>query len=359
MNRRRFVTLPLGMLAIAPVSLSASGAASPAVVPGRVLRFPEDEGSHPEYKIEWWYATGWLVDEAKRPMGFQITFFRNRAMETGGNPSRFAPDQLIVAHAALSDPRRGRLLHDQLIGRAGFGLAGALTGKTDANIGNWVLRAGGDTLHASMSGREFGLDLTMRRTQQPLLHGEQGYSRKGPGSESASYYYTLPQLTVAGNVVADGKSIRAAGTAWLDHEWSTASMDAQATGWDWIGINLDDGGALMSFRMRAAAGVTLWSGATLRGADGRTQTFSPQEVVWTPQRQWRSARTGATYPVAWRITAGDLAIELEPLMDDQELDARASTGTVYWEGAVTARAGNRVVGRGYLELTGYWRAFRV
>jgi predicted secreted hydrolase len=292
-------------------------------------------------------------------MGFQITFFRNRAVATDGNPSRFAPEQLIVAHAALSDPRRGHLLHDQQIGRAGFGLAGAATGITDANIGKWVLRAGGDTLHAGMSGREFSLDLTMRRTQQPLLHGEQGYSRKGPGSASASYYYTLPQLAVTGRVITDGKPIRVTGKAWLDHEWSTASMDAQATGWDWVGINLDDGSALMVFRMRAAAEATLWSGATLRGVEGRTQTFSPQQVAWTPLRQWRSARTGATYPVAWRIEVGDLAIELEPLMDDQELDARASTGTVYWEGAVTARAGARLVGRGYLELTGYWRAFRV
>jgi predicted secreted hydrolase len=42
-------------------------------------------------------------------------------------------------------------------------------------------------------------------------------------------------------------------------------------------------------------------------------------------------------------------------MDDQELDARVSTGTIYWEGAVRALAAGREVGRGYLELTGYWR----
>ena len=40
-------------------------------------------------------------------------------------------------------------------------------------------------------------------------------------------------------------------------------------------------------------------------------------------------------------------------MDDQELDSRASTGTIYWEGAVRALAIGREAGRGYLELTGY------
>jgi predicted secreted hydrolase len=45
-------------------------------------------------------------------------------------------------------------------------------------------------------------------------------------------------------------------------------------------------------------------------------------------------------------------------MDDQELDSRASTGVIYWEGAVTARAGDQAVGRGYLELTGYGKPVR-
>ncbi|MBE0613247.1 MAG: lipocalin family protein, partial [Burkholderiales bacterium] len=78
-----------------------------------------------------------------------------------------------------------------------------------------------------------------------------------------------------------------------------------------------------------------------------------------PLRRWRSPRTRTEYPVALRVRAGDLAFELEPLMDDQELDSRARTGTIYWEGAVSARAGGKLMGRGYLELTGYGRALRL
>ena len=49
----------------------------------------------------------------------------------------------------------------------------------------------------------------------------------------------------------------------------------------------------------------------------------------------------------------------KPLIDDQELDSRASTGTIYWEGAVRAMASGREAGRGYLELTGYGNALRL
>ena len=54
-----------------------------------------------------------------------------------------------------------------------------------------------------------------------------------------------------------------------------------------------------------------------------------------------------------RVRIEETVLELDPLFDDQENDTRLSTGTVYWEGAVTARRGGKRVGRGYLELTGY------
>jgi len=50
---------------------------------------------------------------------------------------------------------------------------------------------------------------------------------------------------------------------------------------------------------------------------------------------------------------------LDPLMDDQELDARAGTGVIYWEGAVRAVQAERQIGRGYLELTGYGKPLKL
>jgi predicted secreted hydrolase len=60
-----------------------------------------------------------------------------------------------------------------------------------------------------------------------------------------------------------------------------------------------------------------------------------------------------------KVDAGGMSLELKPLIDDQELDSRASTGTIYWEGAVRAFSAGREAGRGYLELTGYGSPLRI
>ena len=377
-SRRRFLagsgalvaSLAARRVAAADAAMVTTAADAAMVTPGLSLRFPDDEGSHPDFKIEWWYVTGWLADSSARPIGFQITFFRRRIASASGNPSRFAPQQLIVAHAAIADPRRGRLLHAQRIGRSAFDLAGAAERITDVHIGEWALRSHASRSQANRSpadgglravaiDRELRLDLMLDRTQPPLLQGDAGTSRKGRSTASASYYYTLPHLAVSGMMAVGDTTSRVTGSAWLDHEWSSAYMDPDATGWDWIGINLDGGGALMAFQMRGPDDKPIWSSATMRTPDGGTRSFEPADVRWMSTRRWQSPRTSVAYPVAWRIVVGDLEIELEPLIDDQELDARATTGTVYWEGAVAARAGGKVIGRGYLEMTGYWRAFRL
>jgi predicted secreted hydrolase len=324
------------------------------VVPGYRMQFPRDEGSHPEFRLEWWYITGWL-NEPAQPLGFQITFFRARPDLKHDNPSRFTPRQILIAHAAISDPAQGRLTHAQRAARAGFALAGADEGRTRAWIDAWTLEQQGTTYRSRIPAGEFLLDLGFESSQPPLLQGTAGLSRKGPAPESASYYYSLPHLRVGGTIVRGGKPLEVRGSAWLDHEWSSQYMEQAAVGWDWIGINLEGGAALMAFRMRDTAGASTWAGGALRGADGSVRAFSPSDIHFTPRREWRSARTGTRYPVSWIVQAGDREYEIEPLFDDQEHDTRASTGTIYWEGAVRALRNGRPAGFGYLELTGYWR----
>jgi predicted secreted hydrolase len=329
------------------------------VVPGYRIRFPQDEGSHPEFRIEWWYVTGWLGSPEKHPRGFQITFFRARPELKEENPSAFTPRHILIAHAALSDPAHGRLVHAQRAARAGFELAGAEVGRMRVWIDDWSLVQEGPRCHARLRSPEFGFEFTFTRTQEPLLQGIDGYSRKGPAPESASYYYSLPHLELSGTLVRRGRGESVKGSAWLDHEWSSSYLPEQAVGWDWVGINLADGGALMAFRMRGKDGGPFWAGGTLRRADGRTRIFSPQEVRFIPGREWTSPRTATRYPVSWELRVGEFRFGIEPLMDDQEQDARASAGTIYWEGAVTAISAGTVAGRGYLELTGYWRPQRL
>ncbi|SAL21600.1 Hydroxyneurosporene synthase (CrtC) [Caballeronia terrestris] len=352
------------VLSIAFFSMTTLAADFAEVVPNRAVVLPQDTGAHPDYRTEWWYATGWLETPDKKPLGFQITFFRSNTGKGGANPSEFTPAQLIIAHAALSDPAYGRLVHDQRIARQGFGLAYSKAGNTDVRLDAWrMVRNADGRYEVTADAAGFALHLTFTPTQTPMLQGELGYSRKGPLPQQASYYYSEPQLKVSGSVTRpSGKSVPVTGSAWLDHEWSSTLLSADAAGWDWLGANLDDGSALMAFKVRARDGRAVWAHAALRDRDGRTTQYGPGEVDFTPERQWRSPRTDTTYPVAMNVRVGALHWRLTPLIDDQELDSRDSTGALYWEGAVTlsgAADATDKSGRGYLELTGYAKALEV
>ena len=336
-----------------PAALAALAAEVryPVVDPRHRLDFPRDHGAHPDFRTEWWYVTGWLAGARAEPLGFQITFFRSRPPFDSANPSSFAPRQVLLAHAALADPKHGRLRHDQRAARQSLGLAGSSADTTNVWIDDWRLALDGGTYRARIAAREFLLELEFRPEHAPLAQGESGFSRKGRRPDEASHYYSRPQLAVSGKV--NGGTV--SGTAWLDHEWSSSFLAPEAAGWDWVGLNLANGGALMAFRMRDRKNGVHFAGATLASAAGNVRKFAPEEVALEPLRRWRSPRTGVEYPVAMRVSAAGTQWDLAPLMDDQELDARASTGTIYWEGAVRALAAGAVAGRGYLELTGYWK----
>lgn len=358
------------LLAFAGLAAHAAPPAYPPVTPlppGQSLQFPRDYGAHPAYKTEWWYATGWVKTPDGKDLGYQVTFFRAAPPHDTANPSRFAPHQLIIGHAALSDPAVGKLRHDQRSAREGFGLAYAKTGDTDVKLDDWRMVRGQDgAYHVKLAANGFTLDLTLRPRQSVLLQGENGFSRKSPDPLSASYYYSEPQLDTTGTITVTGARggakavpMPVTGVTWLDHEWSSAYLDQDAAGWDWVGINLDDGGALMGFHMRSKTGGKLWAHATWRDASGKITHYAQDQVSFTPQRRWRSPRTNAEYPVATQLATGDILWQIAPLQDDQELDSRRSTGAVYWEGAVTVRRDGAQVGKGYLELTGYVRPMKL
>jgi predicted secreted hydrolase len=372
--RTRAILLLLALLLI-PISAIAENVTYPRVLPGAELAFPRDEGSHPDFRIEWWYVTGQIDDadsKAKAPRGFQVTFFRVRTGLAEQNPSAFAPRQVLFAHAAIADVEAGKLHHAQRAARAGFDLAFAREGLVDVQLDDWTIRQVRPGEYVTVvHGEDFDFELTLRSTQPPMLQGDRGFSRKGPDPRAASHYYSLPQLQVSGEIVLGGKRQAVTGKAWFDHEWSSDYVDAEALGWDWMGVNMHDGGALMAFRMRDTSGGERWASATHRGnRDGSRfptstgnreasqfsqQTFSRDEVEWTPLRTWRSPRTGVEYPVEWRVQVGDRRYRVEPLLLDAELDSRPTTGILYWEGPIRLldEASGEEVGRGYLELTGY------
>jgi predicted secreted hydrolase len=350
------------LLAAAAAPLAAHAQATveyPAVTP-RALVFPRDHGAHPDYRIEWWYLTGWLDRPSKNSdpgsaLGFQITFFRLRTEIDPNNPSRFAAHQLLIAHVALADPAEGHLLVDDRIARAGFGNH-AEEHDTGVTLDGWrfARRAADGSYECAMPARDYTLRFTATLTQPLLLQGAGGVSQKGPNPAQASYYYSAPHLAIDAELQRKGTTERLRGRAWLDHEWSSTLLDPGAAGWDWLGVNLDDGAALTAFQIRRRDGSTLYAYAALRAAGTpAARLFGPEQVSFEPLQHWRSPRTQGNYPVAQRVRLGSRVFETRPLMSDQELDSRATSGVVYWEGASELLEHGRRVGRGYLELTGY------
>jgi predicted secreted hydrolase len=357
---------------VPPVPTQAPLTSAPVLATTK-MSFPRDFGAHLEFKTEWWYLSGWLdrkgsnSQDSLGPVGVQATFFRSRTDYNLAANNAFAPRQLVLAHMALAVPEKQKLLHDQKSARLGLGAASLSDSDTHCSLYGWEFKrkvnAASQEIYevkarcnTHLPSQAFTLDLQFLCTTLPALQGKQGFSQKGPAPEQASYYYSRPQLQASGNIELDKKIVPVGGTAWLDHEWSSTLLDPNAVGWDWIGINLNNGGSLLAFRLRSKDNRNVWAYAVLRDAKNAVinEVSNAQSVQFTGLKNWRSITSGAVYPVAQRIEFGSYRYTIEPAFDAQEIDGRLSTGGFYWEGAVRLLNEQReVVGRGYLEMTGY------
>ena len=292
-------------------------------------------------------------------MGFQLTFFRegldSSLPQPGGSALRAR--QALAAHLALGGIGGGRMRFAERTRRVGGGLAGASSDDLDVFLEDWEMRRAADgTLAVAASDRDaaIGLRLELAPSRALVLHGDRGFSRKGPGPGNASVYLSWTRLAARGNVQLAGRAAAVEGVAWFDHEWGSSQLGPGVAGWDWLGLRLADGRDLMLYRLRNADGsAAAESAGTLVAPDGSTRRLAGSEFALAPRTWWTSPRTGARYPAIVRVTVPSAGLDLEtrPLIADSELDAARSTGTVYWEGPVAVSGS--VVGEGYVEMTGY------
>ena len=355
MARMRLLAL---VLALAP-GLAPSFQEWKQVEPGLELTFPADHGAHPGYRTEWWYLTGQVADEDGRRFGFQFTVFRSTlapgAARAGDSPLRAR--EVFAGHLALTDVVGGRTRFAERLRRGGTALARASTDDLELALEDWTLARGSDgrlTLAAADPAQAIGLEFTLVPEKPLVLHGERGYSQKGPEPGNASAYVSWTRLATTGALRLDGRAFEVEGVAWFDHEFGSGVLPEGVQGWDWFGLELDDGRELMLFHLRRPDGsATPFSAGTLVERDGSTRALAPADFTIEPRGQWTSPRTQATYPAGWRLSVPGAGIELvaAPLVDDCELEDRASTGVVYWEGPVALTG--TTTGRGYAELTGY------
>ena len=326
---------------------------------GRPIVLPDDHVAHPEYRLEWWYYTGNVQDKGGRPYGYQVTFFRFGVVREQTNPSPWAVRDLYMAHVAITDPQgEGHLFADR-VNRAGIHWAGARTDRYEVWNETWrVSQDEQGRHHLTVDADDFAIELVLDEGKPAALHGRGGYSQKGSDAGNATHYYSLTRMPTRGTLRVGGQSYEVNGLSWMDHEYGTTFLERTQAGWDWFSIQLDDGSELMMFRLRGVDGsADARSSGTVIAGDGRTRALDAAAFTLVPGRLWRSAATGARYPVEWRLSvpAERLDLVVRAAIDAQELSGLAS-GVAYWEGAIDVqgtRHGRAMRGRGYLEMTGY------
>jgi predicted secreted hydrolase len=392
MKRRR--PLLLAMLAVTLVACSTGtpGApilanpvpAAPSVAPRSAppvaiadplpVVLPRDDGPH-DRLTEWWYYTGHLRADDGARYGFEFVIFR---AERGGFPTSW------VSHLALTDEDGDRFVHSQRlevgaqVDRSPRGPDGVPTGFDLSLVGAdpsrpetfgrppWAMSGSGGVDHlsatlapdeATLAGIQGGLalDLRLAATRPPALHEHDGWIDFGPAG--GSYYYSRTSMTAIGTLTLGGRPLAVEGAAWFDHQWGDF-ISVGGGGWDWFAINLDDGTDLTLSLVRDADGSYPLIYGTIVGADGSVRNLDRDAFTVEVTDRWASPATRADYPAGWtiRIPGEDLTVSLRPTVAAQELDTRATTGVIYWEGSQVVRAtraGRSIGGQGYVELTGY------
>ncbi len=324
-------------------------------LPGYHYQFPRDHFSHPEYQTEWWYYTGNLRAGNGHRYGFELTFFRE-GNTRGADTSTWALHDVYMAHLALSDIDGHHYYATERLNREGPGVAGVDAAARTVWNGNWQTTIAPDAHHLRGIGDNFSLDLRAAPQKNPVVQGEDGVSRKSVNE--ASHYVSFTRMTTTGTVTLNGAAVPVEGDTWMDHEFfSNASMGVEV-GWDWLSIQLDDRTELMLYRLRHKGGsVDPFSSGSYIDPSGKVTHLVLGDFSMTPVgTDWKSATTGASYPLAWTVAIPRLHLQLTASTPLQKQEFVSQFGPSYWEGAIdlTGTRGTAAVrGSGYLEMTGY------
>lgn len=328
--------------------------------PVEAVVLPKDQASHPA-PIEWWYYTGHFYDDSGHEYGFELSFFKAYTppqLRLLGIPAFIVAEKGHVAHFAITDKTAQTFEKAEKADFWGYD-ADASSTELNVYISNWYTRVNPDgvshDIFATLGNRKLKLRLT---PEKPVaLHGNPpGIQSMGPGG--VSYYLSYTRMKARGEFSSDCtflacKTVPVQGLAWHDHQWGDFLL-SQFAGWDWFSIQFENNTELMVYLIREPDGSYSARAGSFVSSQGKTIELSSDDFVIRPAgKVWQSEATGGIYPLEWKlgVPAYGIDVTITPVLDNQEMDTRASTGIVYWEGAMEIQGSN--VGVGYMELTNY------
>ena len=324
--------------------------------------FPDDHGAHPDFRTEWWYFTGNLISDEGKEFGYQFTIFRTAL--TKSKPERiseWSTNQIYMAHFAVTDIDGNKFYFDEKFSREGNYLAGAQTNPLKVWLEDWQIiqvddrtTLGLPVIRIKAKTDKVEINFILEAAKPFVLQGDSGLSQKGAQVGNASYYYSYTRIKTSGKIILNEKDYEVSGFSWMDREWSTSALSEGQAGWDWFALQLEDNTELMYYQMRKNDGSPdIFSKGVLVDENGSSQLIKKEDVILKVTNNWKSPN-GMAFPSGWtlQIPGKNIYLIITPAIKNQFLDVSVK----YWEGSVKIEGlknGNRVNGRGYVELTSY------
>ncbi len=298
------------------------------------VKLPWDDAPH-KVKIEWWYYNGHLTTESDKQYSFHDTVFLINNLTSH-----------MVSHVSLTNHETGE--HFTVQRRTGGNPSVNTKNGFDFNQGNWIMKGTNGHDKLKVTTRHFNFDLSLTSSLPPVFHGLDGIISLASAGES--YYYSRTRMGISGTITTNGITEKVTGISWFDHQWGDFLVGQLS--WDWFSLQLDDGKDVMIYQLRDKSYNSILYMASIRQNDS-TEMLSGAEFKLMPGKIWHSTKTGANYPLEWKIDipGKNIDITTRAIVNNSEFDARLTTYNVYWEGAIEIQGTHQ--GRGFMELSGY------
>ncbi|TWU39685.1 lipocalin family protein [Novipirellula artificiosorum] len=327
------------------------------------VQLPRDLCYKEHVPSEWWYYNGHLSDSDRR-LTFHVAFFRQRTDSV--RVGRWLPLRLFgthywCAHFSLMDLQTGEswFTHRRSLWWHGR----AERDRFKVRLGRWSIEGDCASQRLRIGPTNMHLDLHLSIRKSASLHGDQGRFHKHP--EQECFYFSFSKIDAHGFLKLNDKELPVQGTCWMDREYGSVTMAQTLRGWDWFCLQLDDGRELLIYVLRSRQPSNLPPYyASLIDQGGKAQFIPIGGCNVIVESQWTNPATRNTYPSKWRIELPSLAmvLQVQPLLQEHEIDTRGSTNVLFWEGPVAVSGteeGQCIQGRGFVELVGYDSEHRI